>query len=186
MAGAELNARDARKWTPLHHAVDANQPEIVDLLSAKGASLNSRNEAGKTPLAMARDAGRLGLVESLLNNGAHDPPQASAATPAATQASTPVPATNAWRDVRETGVHAPSIFSHWGRSDNDDDDDFHVDSEPVDMDDVCSKGGLSVSDLNWRAEPANIEAIENWKEGQRRFQRSLRAKRCDELRNTWD
>lgn len=159
-AGAELNARDTRRWTPLHHAVDANQPGMVDLLSVKGTNLNARNADGKTPLAMARDTGRQGLIESLLSHGAHDPPQAFAATPTSTPTANhvtrPPPATNAWRGVRETESHAPSLSSRWGRS-----DEYACgDSEPFSMD-HCWTRGLSE---NWQAEPANIGVIDAWRE----------------------
>jgi cytohesin len=41
-AGADVNAKDGDRWTPLHFAVDFDHKEIVELLIAKGADVNAQ------------------------------------------------------------------------------------------------------------------------------------------------
>ncbi|TNF91837.1 MAG: hypothetical protein EP297_14945, partial [Gammaproteobacteria bacterium] len=53
---AHINKRDAIHWTPLHHAVKANQAEMVKLLIARGANPNLvAGPERTTPLMLARD-----------------------------------------------------------------------------------------------------------------------------------
>ena len=48
--GADVNAKDDRGATPLHHAIDK---EIVELLIAEGADVNAKDKRGRTPLDVA-------------------------------------------------------------------------------------------------------------------------------------
>src|SRR5262249_1559312 len=50
---ADVRARDKNGWTALHVAAFANQPELIELLLAKGADLHARNAKGQTPLHTA-------------------------------------------------------------------------------------------------------------------------------------
>ena len=53
-AGANLNARDSQKTTPLHYAARSNEnPEVIAVLVRAGANLNARNEYKDTPLHYA-------------------------------------------------------------------------------------------------------------------------------------
>jgi ankyrin repeat protein len=47
--GADVNARDNYKWTPLNYAAHGGHKEIVELLIAAGADVNARDKDGKTP-----------------------------------------------------------------------------------------------------------------------------------------
>ncbi len=53
-AGSDVNDANDRGWTPLHAAAYANQPEIAEILLAKGAALEMEaHGAGGTPLIAA-------------------------------------------------------------------------------------------------------------------------------------
>lgn len=51
--GAELNARQSRRWTALMYAAERSQDGAVALLLAKGADTTLKNEGGDTAAAMA-------------------------------------------------------------------------------------------------------------------------------------
>jgi ankyrin repeat protein len=51
--GADVNARDERGLTTLHHAASHGHKDIFDLLIAKGADTNSKDKWGYTPLYYA-------------------------------------------------------------------------------------------------------------------------------------
>ncbi|MHC4691635.1 MAG: ankyrin repeat domain-containing protein [Planctomycetota bacterium] len=66
--GADVNARDMLKRTPLHLAVTG---EIAEVLIANGSDINCKNGGHSgTPLMEAARAGRENIVEILLSNGA--------------------------------------------------------------------------------------------------------------------
>lgn len=48
--GADPNARDSNRSTPLHHA---NEPEVVKLLLDRGADISARNSDGEQPIHFA-------------------------------------------------------------------------------------------------------------------------------------
>jgi len=49
-AGADVNAKDSRRWTPLHYAATFSHKEIAELLLAEGADVNAKDIWDKTPL----------------------------------------------------------------------------------------------------------------------------------------
>ena len=65
--GADVNARAALAWTPLHHAANADERMAVSALLAHGADANARAAGGITPLHVAT-APSIALL--LLWNGA--------------------------------------------------------------------------------------------------------------------
>ncbi len=69
-SGADMNATDGYKNTPLHSAALFNAHEIVALLIEKGADVDARNNRGKTPLELARQKG-YSQFAALLANPTH-------------------------------------------------------------------------------------------------------------------
>jgi ankyrin repeat protein len=69
-AGADVNARDAKGWSPLHCAANWGRLEIVRELIARGADVNAGNKAGFTPLHLASERGHHAVVRELLMQGA--------------------------------------------------------------------------------------------------------------------
>ena len=69
--GADVNARDKSRSTPLHTAAGLGQKEIIKILLANGADIHARNRFGKTPLHDAAMNGRHdGAIQLLFDNGA--------------------------------------------------------------------------------------------------------------------
>lgn len=68
--GANLNAKDADGWAPIHQVVHNNKLEIVKLLSENGANLELETEEDLTPLAIAIQRGAKDIVEYLVCKGA--------------------------------------------------------------------------------------------------------------------
>lgn len=77
-AGADLEARDANGWTPLHYAAQINGTHIASLLSA-GADPNVQGKLGASPLHLAAQSSKFqawrgvdpnALIEQLLVAGA--------------------------------------------------------------------------------------------------------------------
>jgi hypothetical protein len=66
-AGADVNARDSKDWTPLHRAAGNGLTEIVSTLIDLGADVNIEQEEGLTPLHIARKSE---IVLLLLEAGA--------------------------------------------------------------------------------------------------------------------
>ena len=52
-AGADVNAKDSLRWTPLHWATYYGRKEIAELLIAAGADVNAKRPGGSTPLDQA-------------------------------------------------------------------------------------------------------------------------------------
>lgn len=63
----ELNAINNMMQTPLHVAVLANRPEMVQLLAEFGAQLNVHDRQGNTPLHLASQRGLARIVEIILD-----------------------------------------------------------------------------------------------------------------------
>ncbi len=69
--GADVNARENNKWTPLHYAAGHGHKEITEILITKRADVNAKGFHGRTPLHEA--AARIGdkeFTELLIDNGA--------------------------------------------------------------------------------------------------------------------
>ena len=62
--------RTQRGNTLMHEAVDADQPDVVQLLLLHGVSPNTRARGDLTPLHLAASKGYVGCVRALLENGA--------------------------------------------------------------------------------------------------------------------
>ena len=68
-SGADLAARGASSWTPLHYAASVGNPEVVTVLLEAGADLEACAEDGLTPLHAA-SVGNPKAVTVLLEAGA--------------------------------------------------------------------------------------------------------------------
>ncbi|MBT9331313.1 ankyrin repeat domain-containing protein [Paracidobacterium acidisoli] len=64
-AGADINAKQAGGYTPLHQAADSGKAEIALLLLARGADPSALCNQGKTPAGYARAKGHTSLAEKL-------------------------------------------------------------------------------------------------------------------------
>jgi ankyrin repeat protein len=69
-AGANINARDDSKDTPLITAARHNHKKIVDLLLSKGAAIRLTNDWGQTALQTAAMRGNGPILAALLTKGA--------------------------------------------------------------------------------------------------------------------
>lgn len=69
--GVDVNARDRRRWTPLHFAARTKNPAVVKLLVEAGADVNATNDEGITPLheSLIEYPANLELTETLLAAG---------------------------------------------------------------------------------------------------------------------
>jgi len=69
--GAEINARNAYGWTPLHVAAAGGDPAVVALLLQHGAYVHAQSHIGATPLDNATTrGGRQAVIDLLLAHGA--------------------------------------------------------------------------------------------------------------------
>jgi ankyrin repeat protein len=69
--GANKEALDKYKWTPLHYAAlyYKGNVQILAALVQAGANIEASNEYGFTPLHIAAEYGNLGVVEALIHMG---------------------------------------------------------------------------------------------------------------------
>ena len=51
--GASPNAKDRKRWTPVHHAAKTGNAAILDLLIQNGGDVNAQNKRKMTPLMVA-------------------------------------------------------------------------------------------------------------------------------------
>eukprot|EP01062_Namystynia_karyoxenos_P082023 TRINITY_DN9149_c0_g1_i1.p1 TRINITY_DN9149_c0_g1~~TRINITY_DN9149_c0_g1_i1.p1 ORF type:complete len:214 (+),score=80.58 TRINITY_DN9149_c0_g1_i1:80-721(+) len=68
--GADVNAADASRQTPLHRAVIKGNAELVEWLVAKGAQLNAQDSQGDTPLHYAAIENNKEIGSLLIRAGA--------------------------------------------------------------------------------------------------------------------
>ena len=70
--GVDVNARDRRRWTPLHFAARTKNPAVVKLLIEAGADVNAKDDEGITPLhqGLLQHPVNLEMTEMLLAAGA--------------------------------------------------------------------------------------------------------------------
>jgi ankyrin repeat protein len=69
--GADVNARNAHGWTPLHVAAAGGDPTVVALLLRHGADVHAQSHIGTTPLDNANLRGsRRAVIDLLLAHGA--------------------------------------------------------------------------------------------------------------------
>jgi ankyrin repeat protein len=69
-AGADLNAKDYAKKTPLHYVAEGNRPELARVLIDAGADLNAEDYAKQTPLHLAAMKGHTEIAKGLIDAGA--------------------------------------------------------------------------------------------------------------------
>lgn len=78
--GGDIEERSDKNWvsglyhyagkTPLHMAVEGNQPDAVRYLLGKGADIEAKTSQGETPLLLSAKAGNMTLFDLLLRQGA--------------------------------------------------------------------------------------------------------------------
>jgi ankyrin repeat protein len=68
-AGADVNAKDSRGWTPLHPAATYGRKEVVELLIANGADVNAKDVGGETPLDVPIEYGGTETIDLLRKHG---------------------------------------------------------------------------------------------------------------------
>ena len=69
--GADINARNAHGWTPLHVAASGGDSTVVALLLRHGADVHAQSHIGTTPLDNAiMRGGRQAVIDLLLAHGA--------------------------------------------------------------------------------------------------------------------
>jgi len=69
--GANPNAKDYAKRTPLHHASGGGHDKTVKTLLQNKANIHAKDDAGMTPLHHASNMGRDKTVKTLLQNKAN-------------------------------------------------------------------------------------------------------------------
>jgi ankyrin repeat protein len=69
-AGADVNARDQSRWTPLCSAASKGRAEIARLLIDSGTFVEARTRVACTPLMLAAYGGHVRTVELLIECGA--------------------------------------------------------------------------------------------------------------------
>ena len=69
--GAQVNARNAHGWTPLHVAAAGGDPAVIALLLQHGADVHAQSHIGTTALDNATTrGGRKAVIDLLLAHGA--------------------------------------------------------------------------------------------------------------------
>ena len=68
--GAQCDAKDKGKWTPLHYAAKEGHFDVCAVLLQNGASVSEMNEANLTPLHIATNEDHSEICNLLIENGA--------------------------------------------------------------------------------------------------------------------
>ncbi len=68
--GADINATDMLKWTPLHWAAFRGHLDVAELLIAEGSNVQAAAKNGSTPLNLAIHSKHNDIVNLLYKNGA--------------------------------------------------------------------------------------------------------------------
>src|SRR6266404_4864120 len=68
--GADVNALDVNKWTPLHCASRVGHHDVMQLLLNRGAAVNFQSDDGNTPLHLAAYNGHFVITQMLLDHNA--------------------------------------------------------------------------------------------------------------------
>ncbi len=71
LKGADVNAKKANGWTPLHFAAYYGQKEVATVLLGAGANVNAANASDSTPLHLAVEFGAKYVPELLVAKGAN-------------------------------------------------------------------------------------------------------------------
>lgn len=66
-AGANVNATDCSKWSPLHEAAKKQDPTILQLLLDSNAIIDIQDECGMTPMFTAAQHGCESSLKVLLS-----------------------------------------------------------------------------------------------------------------------
>ena len=69
--GANVNAKDNKKWTAMHIACSIGHIEIAELLVQHQAQIDALNERESTPLHLASQNNMTDIVHLLLKHGAN-------------------------------------------------------------------------------------------------------------------
>jgi ankyrin repeat protein len=69
--GADINATDSDRSTPLYITASAGYLDLVELLLEHGANVNQTKRSNLTPLLAASKAGHLEIVKKLIEHGAN-------------------------------------------------------------------------------------------------------------------
>ncbi|MHC9539379.1 MAG: ankyrin repeat domain-containing protein [Vulcanimicrobiota bacterium] len=72
MSGANVNAIDRKKSTPLHLAALYGRTEVMEMLISKKAEVNAYDTDNKSPLDYAKTVGNSKAMNILLRNGAKE------------------------------------------------------------------------------------------------------------------
>jgi len=64
-AGAPVNGKQDKGWTPLHEAVNRNDLEMTRYLVEHGADARLQNDEGKSAIGLAADKGLLEVLKVL-------------------------------------------------------------------------------------------------------------------------
>ncbi len=69
--GADVNAKNAERLTPLHVAAFLNSDRAIEELIAKGGDVNAADNESRTPLHLAAYSGNAQAVKTLVQKGAN-------------------------------------------------------------------------------------------------------------------
>jgi ankyrin repeat protein len=68
-AGADVNAKNNERWTPLNYSAFEGHKEIAELLIANGANVNAKDRVGETPLDVTIQRKRTEIADLIRKHG---------------------------------------------------------------------------------------------------------------------